>query len=127
VLPAGFTVKRQVENPASNPQLQLAANTPSITDQQFAATVGTLPMGGLKEIGDYNLRATLTATYAPFTPASLPSGAVAFRTVSGPASFTVFWPHGTHYIELALSTDGGAAQIQLDTTYAQIMANWKWQ
>ena len=125
-LPAGFNLKYQTETPANTTQLQLMAYGGATLPEQFAATVGTIPSDGLAEVGDYNLRTSQTASYTPFTPTSLPAGATAFRTVSDPAAFTVFWPHGTHYIELTLSTDGGATLDQLQTVFSQVMAQWAW-
>lgn len=123
----GFTIKRQTATPAGQMTLlQLFATTSSTTDKEFAATVGVLPADGLSGIGDYNLRATQIATYQRYTPANLPLGAVAFRTVSGPAAFTVFWPHGTWYVELAYSTDGGASLSQLESVFNQTIASWQW-
>jgi hypothetical protein len=127
-LPAGFTLKRQTETPeGSSTHLQLVANTKGVNDQQFAATSGVMPPGGLNDIGDYNLRVADTTTYSRTSPTALPSGAVAFRNVSGLPTLVVFWPHGTSYIELAFSTDGGASYQLLETTYAQVMNDWAWQ
>jgi hypothetical protein len=127
VLPAGFVIKRQVETPASSALLQLVANTPSATDQQFAATVDTTPGGGIQEVGDYHLRASQTTIYTRFKLANLPTGAVAFKNSSGPAAFTVFWPHGSRYAELSLSTDGLASLDQLEATFSQVVTSWQWQ
>ncbi len=111
-LPAGFSVKRQTETPsAAQILLQLEANTHATQDEQFAATVGNVPTDGFSGIGDYNLRAKDTA----------------FRNVSGAPSFVVFWPHGSHYVEIALSTDGGANLAQLQTIFTGVMAQWQWQ
>lgn len=126
-LPVGFTVKRQSYDPAADPQLQLEANTPSATDEQVAISAGPLPAGGIKGLGDYNLRATRTDIYGPFTPAALPSSALAFRTLSSPTEFTVFWPHDTRYYEISLSTGGVASVNQLDDVFTQLMAKWHWQ
>lgn len=126
-LPSSFVVKQRHETPDDNGvQLRLLAVTNSQTDQQFAVSVGSLPAGGISNLGDYNLRATQTSTYAAYTPPDLPSGAVAFRTTTGPAAFTVFWTHGDRYVELALSADGSSAYQPLETTFQQIMTNWQW-
>lgn len=126
-LPAGFSVKRQSYNQAADPQLELEANTPSATDEQVAIGAGPLPSGGLKALGDYNLRAAQTTTYGPFSPASLPSSAVAYRTLTGPTEFTVFWVHSGRYYEISISTGGSTGLDQLDTVFTQLMANWHWQ
>lgn len=127
-LPPKFVVKHQAETPADALSLlQLTANTDSITDQQFAASVGTVPAGGLSENGDYNLRATRTDTYKTVNLPGLPAGATAFQTISGPLSYVVFWPHGGRYAELAFSTDGNATPDQLQATYSQVIANWSWR
>jgi len=128
MLPTGFTVRRQIETPSAVPfQLQLAANTGSKTDQQFSATIGTMPVGGLTSLGDYNVRVTDTSTYAAATLPGLPAGAIAFRTVSGPAGLAIFWPHGSHYAELGFSTEGGATPAALQATYAQVLSAWNWK
>ena len=127
LLPAGFVIKRQVETPnAGSALLQMVANTAGKTDQQFAATVGIMPSEGMSGIGNYNLRESQTATYASITLPNMPTGAVAFRTVSGPAAFTVFWPHQGRYAELAFSSDGGATLEQLQSTCAQVLSQWTW-
>lgn len=128
LLPAGFTVKRQTDTPeGAGTHLQLVANTKGVSDQQFAATVGTLPGNGLADVGDYNLRVKDTATYTRFTPSGLPSGAVAFRGAGSATSFVVFWPHGTQYVELAFSSDGGVPYPQLEATYVQVVDSWQWK
>jgi hypothetical protein len=127
-LPAGFTVKRKVDNPSATPlQLELAANTGSRTDQQFSATIGTMPPDGLSGIGDYNLRSTDTTTYAKIALPNLPSGAVAFHSISGPAALTIFWPRTTHYAEISFTTESGTSQDSLQTTYSSVMAAWSWK
>ncbi|HSX05822.1 MAG TPA: hypothetical protein VLF69_05105 [Candidatus Saccharimonadales bacterium] len=126
-LPAGFSIKRQAETPAADQFLaQLVASSTSTQDQQCAVTIGRLPAGGLQALGDYHLRATDAAAYQAYAPAYLPSGASAFRTASGPLSITVFWPHGSVYSELAVSTDTQASLQQLDSTVATAIAAWKW-
>jgi len=127
LLPGGFTIKRQVETPNATPTLlQMVANG-GTNKQQFAVTVGALPTDGLSGTGDYNLRVTDKTAYAPFSPPNLPAGAVAYRSTSGAAAFTVFWTHGTHYNELAFSSDGEATYDQLLATYSQVMASWNWR
>jgi len=127
VLPAGFSLKRQIENSSSSDSLvSLVATTGSDLSEQFAATVGTIPPSGIQGVGDYNLRATQTSTYQPYTPVDLPPGAVAFRTSSGAPAFTVFWPHTNVYIELSFSSDGGASLEQLVLVYEQVLHSWKW-
>jgi hypothetical protein len=127
-LPGGFTIKRKVDNPTANPlQLELAANTSSKTDQQFSATIGTMPVAGLSGIGDYNLRTTDTATYAKATPPQLPTGAVAFQTISGPAALTIFWARGIHYAELSFTTEGGTSLDSLQATYTHVISAWNWK
>jgi hypothetical protein len=126
-LPAGFSLKRQNETPASDPLLQLMAATPSTMDEQFTASYNQIPPGGITSAGDYNLRASQAGTYARFTPKDLPAGATAFQTVSGPASLVVFWPHGSHYVELSVSTDGTAGSDKLQAVFSQVMSSWQWQ
>lgn len=126
-LPAAFTVKRQTELDPSNPiQLQLVASTDSKIDQQVGITIGTVPSDGLPGLSSYHLRTTDTATYGTCNPANLPSGAVAFCTISGPAALTIFWPHGVQYAELSLSTEGAATMNALTTVYAQAITDWQW-
>lgn len=126
LLPAGFAIKHQA-NISSEPfLLQLEANTSAVEDEQFAATVGTMPTDNLRGVGDYNLRITEPDTYAPVALDNLPSGAVAFRTTEGPAALTVFWPHNATYAELAFSTNGGATETQLETLFAQVLTHWQW-
>jgi len=127
-LPDGFTVKNQTEN-TTDPlvQLRLVADTNTVTDQQFAATLGTMPTAGLPAISDYHLRTSDTATYKQVTLPRLPAGTTAFQTVSAPTSLVVFWPHGSHYLELAFSTSGGASLTQLQATYLQVMQDWQWR
>jgi hypothetical protein len=127
-LPSGFSIRRSSETPDSTVTLQsLVANEPSPTDQQFALTIGVLPGTGLRGNGDYNLRITDSATYIRYAPPNLPAGAEAFRTSSGPASFVVFWPHGSRYAEIALSTDGGSNLAQLHATFSQVVSQWTWK
>jgi hypothetical protein len=126
-LPAGFSLKRQTETPTSDPLLQLMAATPSTIDEQFTASYSQTPPGGITSAGDYNLRASQTGTYARFTPKDLPAGATAFQTVSGPASLVVFWPHGSHYVELSVSTDGTASPDKLQAVFSHVMSSWQWQ
>jgi hypothetical protein len=127
LLPAGFVIKRQAETPnAGSALLQMAANTAGETDQQFATTVGTMPSEGLSGIGDYNLRKTQTDTYTSIALPNMPTGTVAFRTVSGPAAFTLFWPYGGRYAELSFSSDGGATLEALQSTYVQVLSQWAW-
>jgi len=127
-LPGGFTVRRQADVTSSGPTLaQFSANTRSETDQQIGITIGRLPSDGLAGVADYHLRTSDTATYAAFTPAGLPAGALAFRTTQGPAAITIFWPHDALYAELSFSTEGQAASNALLTTYSQVLANWAWK
>jgi hypothetical protein len=127
-LPSSFTIKRQQEFATGGPiLLQLVANTASTTDQQFAVTVGTTPTDGLAGIASYHLRVTDTTTYSAYTSPTLPSGTVAFRTRSGPAALTIFWPRGDRYVELAFSSDGGTSVEPLELLYAHVLDNWKWK
>lgn len=126
-LPADFNIKRQVETPTAQNLLQLLAATPATTDEQFALSYQMTPSGGMSQSGDYNLRAIQTQTYRQFTPPNLPAGAVAFRTAQSPPSFTVFWPHGTHYAELSVSTDGVASLDQLEAVLSQVISSWQWK
>lgn len=125
-LPADFSMKRQDEALTSDPLLQLLATTPSTTDEQFTASYSLLPAGGIASTGDYNLRASQTNTYTPVTLKDLPVGSSAFQTLRGPISIVVFWPHGNHYIEMAVSTDGAASFDQLQMIFSQVMHSWQW-
>ena len=125
-LPAGFNLKRQAISDSPDSLLNLVATTSSSQDEQFAVTIGALPAGGLAGLSDYNLRVTKPADYTSYIVAGLPAGAVAFRTVNSPAAFTVFWPHGTEYAEIALSTDSAATLEQLNTVFEHAKSNWKW-
>lgn len=127
-LPGGFTVRRQAEVANSGPTLaQFSANTNSEADQQIGITIGRLPSDGLAGVADYHLRTSDAATYAAFTPAGLPAGALAFRTVQGPAAITIFWPHDTLYAELSFSTEGQAASSALLATYNRVIGSWTWK
>lgn len=127
-LPSGFSIKRHQQVTTDGPILfQLAANTNSTTDQQFAATIGTTPSDGLAGIASYHLRTTDTATYGSYTASDLPSGAVAFRTRSGPAAITIFWPQSNRYAELTFSSDGGASIEPLESLYTHVLGNWTWK
>jgi len=127
-LPGDFRVKRQTTLTNGGPILfQLNANTDGKTDEQFGATIGTTPTDGLVELADYKLRSTDTSTYAAYTPDSLPPGAIAFHTVSGPAALTVFWPEGSHYAELSFSTDGVASESTLQNLLSAVIAAWDWK
>jgi hypothetical protein len=87
--------------------------------------VGNLTSGGLSDVGDYNLRAKQPASYRSFTTQGMPAGAKAFQAISGPPNFTTFSIQGSHYVEVTLSTDGGATLAQLQAAYAQIMNSWQ--
>jgi hypothetical protein len=126
-LPAGFNLKRQAETPTSDPLLQLMAATSSTVDEQFTASYSQTPPSGMTSAGDYNLRASQTGTYRRFAPKDLPAGATAFQTISGPPSLVVFWPHGGHYLELSISTDGSASFDKLQAVFSQVMSTWQWQ
>ncbi len=125
-LPAGFTVRRQVNNPTATTALQLVAGGGSSLDQQVAITVATLPTTGLDDVGDYHLRKT-DPTYAPATLANKPTGAIVFRTISGPPALTVFQVRGSQYVEVTMSTQGAAIYDQLAASYTQIVTNWNWK
>jgi len=125
-LPGGFVIKRSGADPSGSSLFQVTADTPSTTDESIAASISTTPPGGIQEVGDYHLRASQTDTYAPFTPPNLPPSAKAFKNVSGPAGFVVFWPHANHFAEISLSTDGVASLDQLQTVFSQIVASWQW-
>jgi hypothetical protein len=127
VLPAGFTIKRQVETPGQPTLLQLSASTNSQTDETFSATYGAMPSGGLTDLSDYTLRAQDAATYARTDLPDLPSGAVAFRTVSGPAGLTVLMPHGNDYIALAFTAESTGTEAKLQSLYEQALSGWDWK
>jgi hypothetical protein len=127
-LPGSFVIKRQVEPANGGPTLlQFSANTDSRIDRQFAITIGTLPSDGLAGIADYHLRASDTVAYSPYDLPHSPAGAVAFRTTSGPAGITVFWPHGSQYAELAFSTDGTTHLDTLEALYSDVLNSWNWK
>jgi len=126
-LPGSFVIKRNVDTP-DGPQffLQLVANSSGEVNQQFAATVGPMPAAGMSDIGDYHMRTLRTDTYASFSPANLPAGAVAFRSVSGTSEATLFWPHGGRYLELSFTGGNGVTEAQLLETYQLVMSAWQW-
>jgi hypothetical protein len=126
-LPSGFAVKRQTKaSDAGAPiQFEAVALSARTKDEQFAVTVGNLTSGGLQDIGDYHLRSMQASSYHSFTTTGMPSGARGFQTVNGAPGFTVFSTQGSHYIEVTMSTDGGATLSQLQEAYAQIMNSWQ--
>ncbi len=123
-LPHDFAIKRQADTPGQPVQLRLVATSKT---QQFAVTIGTLPSTGVAGLADYNLRATQTADYTGYRPAGMPVAATGFRTTAEPAELTFFWPYGTRYAEISLSTDAGAPYAQLFTTFEQVSHNWQWK
>lgn len=123
-LPSGFVVKRMTEAPEAVAMLQLAAND---KHQQFAVTIRLMPAEGLPGIGDYNLRATQTASYEPYRPAGMPVEATAFRAISGTPEITAFWPHGALVAEVSMSSDGIATTPELFTTFVQATHTWQWR
>ena len=126
-LPAGFTIKRQVESSNSDRLYSALALTPSAQDLQVAVTAAQLPSDGLAGVGDYHLRTSQADTYAPYTLPRAPNGSSVFRTRSGASAFTLFWPHGSIYVELAFSTSGGASLDQLVSAYEQVLSTWQWK
>jgi len=123
-LPPGFTIRREADTPGEPILHELVAAS---QHQQFAITVGTLPSGGLKELGDYNLRITKTTDYEPYRPAGMPVEATAFRDTNGLPAFTAFWPHAGQYTEISLSSDGAATAAELFGTFEQSTHNWQWK
>jgi len=123
-LPPGFTVRRETDTPNDPILLALVMSN---GHQQFAVTVGTLPAGGLEALGDYNLRVTKTTDYEPYRPAGLPIESTAFRNLTGDIGFTDFWPHGSNYAEIALTSDGAATMPELFGTFEQSSHNWQWK
>lgn len=126
-LPSGFTLKRQTTPPSGSGTtlLQVLATSAGTSDQQLAITVGRLPSSGLSAVGDYNLRRTQTSTYRGLNLASAPVGATAFQTISGAPAFNVFSTQGGRYVEVSLSTAGGATLAQLESSYQQLRAQWQ--
>jgi len=126
-LPQGYDVKQRSVTPGQAAiQLQLRAYNSHVASEQFAVTVGILPQEGLNGVGDYHLR-TSDPGYAHYLPLDMPASAVAFRTTTEPAAFTVFWVHDTDYYEITLSTDDvGLGYAPLQSTYSQVMTHWKW-
>jgi hypothetical protein len=127
VLPAGFSTVRQTTGATPAILLQFLAVSAGQPSEQFAITIGTLPSDGLKGLGDYNLRTSQPADYQPYVPPNLPAGAKAFQTVTDPVAFTVFWPHGTTYAEIALSSSSGASLEQLSAVFSQAVTTWSWK
>jgi hypothetical protein len=125
VLPAGFSVKRQTGG-TGLPQ-QFEANTPSQTDEQFAATIDAMPSDGFEGIASYAFRQKSPNLYEESAPTCLPAGAIAYRTISGPAELTLFWPHGKVYAAVSFSTDGVASFDQLQAVCSQTISEWVWQ
>jgi len=127
VLPAGFSIKRNEEHP-SNPQILANVLAYGGTNNAISVgiTIGSLPSGGLSEVGDYNLRVHQTNTYTRTSSAGMPAGATAFRVSSGQPGLTIFEQHGTHYAEIAVGTDSGAPYEQIETIYRQLQSAWQW-
>jgi hypothetical protein len=127
-LPSDFTEKRRDE-PAGNSaiQLELVADANGQADQQFAVTIGTLPSGGIAALGDYHLRTADRATYRPFTASYLPASAAAFQNMGSSPAISIFWPHGSSYAEVAVSTSGGANMQQLAATLSDALQAWQWK
>ncbi len=123
-LPPGFTVRRETDTPNDATLLQLVISN---GHQQFAVTIGDLPTGGLSALGDYNLRVSHPSDYEPYRPAGLPIDSTAFRALTGEMGFTDFWPHGSRYAEIALTSDGAASMPELFGTFEQASHNWQWQ
>lgn len=125
-LSAGFTVKRQAEKPTQAILFTLTASKTTPIDEQFSTTIGTLPTGGIQELGDYILRTAEPATYERVDIASLPMGTVAFRNSSSPLELTIFWPHQTNYAEVSCSSSGGATSTELETVCKNVLDTWTW-
>ena len=123
-LPPGFTLKREEATPSSPILLQLVATN---EHEQFAITVGSIPSEGLVGVGDFNLRVTKTTDYEPYRPAGMPVEATAFRATTGLPSFVAFWPHGSQYTEIALSSDGADNTPQLFDTFEIATHAWQWK
>lgn len=123
-LPAGFKVKRQTETPESPRVFQLAATN---KHQQLAVTVATLSTSGLAGVGNYNLRVKNTTQYQPYSLEILPPAAAAFRATEGPPAFAAFWPYGDYYVEIALTSDGGATLDELVANFDQTIRTWQWR
>lgn len=129
-LPAGFTIKRQQNNPQDpTEQYGVDALTGDGTQTEMTIAYGPMP-AGLNGLSAYQLRATHTSDYTPYTLPGMPAGSVAYRDLNNPyssAAFVVFWPHGGSCATIALTGGLGATLGQLNTNFGQLIASWKWK
>jgi len=123
-LKGGFKITRQITTPSGQTRLQLVANS---EHQQFAITIAELPSVGLSGVGSYNLRTTDRNSYEPYRPAGLPIVVTAFRALNDPPAFVAFWPNGSLYAEVALTSDGAASLSDLFNTFIQTTPTWEWR
>jgi hypothetical protein len=124
-LPSGYSIKNQNETPTGPQKLATALATGGDKQQIIVAvTVGKLPADGLSGVGDYNLRATQTASYSRTTIPGQPAGAQSFRSTARPNSLSVFWAVSGRYYEIVITSDGGDSYEKLVPVYAQIAASW---
>lgn len=123
-LPTGFEVKRQNITSEGPTLVELVANN---EHQQFAITIAKLPPEGLSGTGSYNLRVTKTDEYQAYRPAGMPVAVTAFRALTGPPAFAAFWPEGSLYAQIALTSDGGATLNDLFNSFVQTTHMWEWK
>jgi hypothetical protein len=121
-----FEKKRQSEATGTGTLLQYLAINSKDTDQNLAISMETLPAEGLPGVAAYHLRSTDTTTYQLYKPAYLPTGAAAFQNITGQPGVTIFWPHGSTYVEIALSTEKNTPLSDLDASAAYALHHWNW-
>ncbi len=121
-LPAGF-VQKDASAPTSELPVRVLATSQGAR-QQAGFSGGPLPADGLPGVADYHLRTTDTATYRPSTNAQLPAGSSTFESADG-GMVTLFWPHGSRFVEVTVSGDPGTKQAQYTLLY-KILQTWNW-
>ncbi len=121
-LPAGF-VQKDASAPTSELPVRVLATSQGAR-QQVGFSGGPLPADGLPGVADYHLRTTDTATYHRSTSTELPAGSSAFESADG-SMVTLFWPHGSRFVEVTVSGDPGTKQAQYTLLY-KILQTWNW-
>jgi hypothetical protein len=128
-LPAGFTIKSQQTTPQTLASEYSVDSLTSGTEVELAISYGVMT-GGLENVSGYQLRATQTNNYAPYTMPGAPAGSVAFRDLHDPyssAAIVLFWPHNGSCVTVALTGGLGSSLNQLDTVFQQLLASWSWK
>ncbi len=130
-LPAGFSIRSQ-QNGSQNPTEEYSVDAATSGGIQMELTIsyGTMLDGRLDSVSGYQLRATQTSNYTPYSVPGAPSGSVAFRDLNNPyssAAYVVFWPRNGSCATIALTGGVGANLSQLNTSFAQLVSSWKWK